>query len=83
MKISEVTPDFVLDFIRVENDVQSAAEINMMMQAAGSYISSYTGIPQSGKDSLDNYEDLTIAFLVICQSLYDNRSFTVDGKEVN
>lgn len=85
MKISEVTGDIILDFIKADKDEQNQKDMQIMMSAAKSYIQSYTGILAENKagESLDDYEDLTIAYMVICQDMFDNRSFTVDSKEVN
>ena len=41
------------------------------MHAARAYIAGYTG---ASAEELDEYEDVSIAFLVLCQDLYDNRT---------
>lgn len=80
MKISEITAADILDFIRAENDMQSLKEMNLIMPAAKAYIKSYLKVDDS---SLDSHEDLTIAYMVLCQHMYDNRTFAVDCKEAN
>lgn len=78
--ISELTADKILGFIREESDEQTRAEMDLIMPAAKSYISRYTKISE---EEMDKYEDITIAYLALCQHMYDNRTFAVDCKEAN
>ena len=32
---------------------------------------------------LDDHEDITVAYIALCQHMYDNRTFAVDCKEAN
>ena len=68
MRISDVTPVTVAEYARLPEG-------------------SYTGIkqyPESPEDpALDDYEDLTMAYLILCQDLYDNRSTQQDNAAVN
>ena len=43
------------------------------MIAAKNYIMNETALEE---EELDEHEDLAIAFLVLCQDMYDNRSYT-------
>ena len=78
--ISELTADKILGFIREEADEQTRAEMELIMPAAKSYISRYTKISE---EEMDRHEDITIAYLALCQHMYDNRTFAVDCKEAN
>ena len=78
--ISELTADKILGFIREEADEQAKEEMELIMPAAKSYISRYTKISE---EELDRNEDITIAYLALCQHMYDNRTFAVDCKEAN
>ena len=80
MKINELTADDILAYIKVEKDEQSAKEIALIMPAAKAHICSYTGMKA---ETLDEHEDITIAYLALCQHMFDNRTFAVDCKEVN
>ena len=80
MKISEVTAVDVLNFIKTEQDKQSYAEMDLIMPAAKAYIASYTKLTA---EELDEHEDMTIAYMVLCQHMFDNRTFAVDCKEAN
>ena len=82
MKISEVDIGYIKDYINAEYEKDSV--INMIEKAAKSYIINFTGISE---EELDNYEDLTIAFLVLCTDFYDQRNFILtenyNGLNVN
>ena len=82
MKISEVTVEDVADYAKLEAGEYSANELAAVMAAAKCYITSYTGIPAvsavAGGKVLDDYEDLTIAYLVLCRDMYDNRAYQAE-----
>ena len=80
MKISELTAEDILAFIRVEKDSQSEKDMTLIMPAAKAAICSYTKLKA---EDLDNYEDMTIAYIALCQYMFDNRAFAVDCKEIN
>ena len=80
MKISELTADKILGFIREETDEQTKAEMELIMPAAKAYVKSYTKLEEA---ALDEHEDMTIAYIALCQHMYDNRTFAVDCKEAN
>lgn len=87
MKISEITSEFLIDYLKAEPEDADTELIPAIMSAAKSYISGQTGIPVSaeeeGAETLDSFEDLTIAFLVLCQDMYDNRTMIPDTKYAN
>lgn len=62
--------------------------IDALKSAAISYVESETGIygvneaDENGR-KLDDYEDITIAVLVLISDMYDQRQFTVDKKDIN
>ena len=80
MKISELTADEVLGFIKTEVDEDSKKEMALIMPAAKAYICGYTKLEA---EDLDNHEDITIAYTALCQHMYDNRTFVLDSEEVN
>lgn len=86
MKISEISEMTVLSFLREEAPSEEPYLISSIMAAALGYIKSYTGIPAEaadGGETLDDYEDLSIAFLMLCQDMYDNRTMMPDTKYAN
>ena len=49
MKLSEITADDVVSYLRLEGAPCDYDHLHASMAAAKAYISSYTGIPQSGE----------------------------------
>ena len=91
MKVSEITVNDVANYIRKDdadnlNDVEKK-EMQALLSAAKEFISSYTGIPLKsdtlGTETLDNHEDFYIVVMVLCQDMYDNRSYYVEKSNIN
>lgn len=86
IKISEVTADDVAKYLRLEKGDYDAMELGAVMAAAKQYIASYSGLSATITDeptTLDSYEDLTLAYLVVCREMYDNRAMTVENGNAN
>ncbi len=87
MKISDVTIEQVADFLRLPEGSYSETELYGIMDAATAYIEGYTGIPLQSDDSdeksLDDYDDFALAYLILCQDLYDNRTAAQNSAAVN
>lgn len=79
MKISEVTIEKLKEYANVEHDYDDSIFTNILI-AAKSYIKSYTGL---NDDQVDKKEDLTIALMVLCNEMYDNRVFSVQDNKAN
>lgn len=79
MKISEVTIVELKDYANVDHDFDDDIFTNILM-AAKSYIKGYTGL---NDEQLDDKEDLTLALMVLCNEMYDNRIFSVQYDKVN
>lgn len=77
MRISALTTDTIKNYIRVDGEALQTDVLNLAIHSAKSFISDYTGL---SKDELDNYEDLSLAFLVLVQDIYDNRALQSDPK---
>lgn len=78
MTISEIKKQNVADFLRLDD--ASDTLLTPIMDAATKYILDYTGMTE---DDLDDHEDLYIAFMVLCQDMYDSRAMYVDKSNVN
>lgn len=76
--INDLTTQDVSEFLRLDED--DSLMLAPIMSAAKAYIMDYTGLTE---DALDNHEDLFIAFMVLCQDMYDNRAMYVDKDNVN
>lgn len=79
MKINEVTLSAVKDYCRVDGN-ESDTILTAILQAAKSYIKSYTGLTD---EEINDKEDLTIALLVLCSDMFDNRQVTVQNANEN
>lgn len=87
MKVSEIKIEDVAEYLKLEDDEYSSVQMTAILTAAKEYVSDYTGIPQKtdtteGK-TLDDYEKFTLAVMVLCQDMYDNRSYYVERNNVN
>lgn len=74
MKMSEIKISDVLSYIKVdERDVEGELrkEIETILTAAKQYVMSETGL---SADECDKHEDLSLAVLILCSDMYDNRS---------
>jgi len=81
-KISDITYNDLIYFLRIPGE-PSSDDINFLnscINYAHSYIQYYTG---RSANELDNYADIISAFLLICQSMYDNRSLYVEKSTIN
>lgn len=79
MKLSEITLETAAAYMRLEPGEYDEALLAVVMHAARAYIAGYTG---ASAEELDGYEDVSIAFLVLCQDLYDNRTMYPDTRYV-
>jgi uncharacterized phage protein (predicted DNA packaging) len=80
MKISEVTTDTLIDYLRIDEATEiEESEIERMKASSISFISGYTGLTV---EELDDFEDLTQALFVLVADMFDNRNMQTD-KAVN
>ncbi|GAA0763854.1 head-tail connector protein [Clostridium sartagoforme] len=79
MKISEVTIGDLKEYAVVSHNLDDKLFSNILA-ACKSYIKSYTGLTL---EQLDDKEDLTIALMILCNEMYDNRVYTVDNDKAN
>lgn len=77
MRISEITVQNVADFLRLDETDQILLP---MMAAAKQFIMDYTGLTE---DELEDHEDFYIAYMVLIQDMYDNRSMYVEKSNIN
>ena len=78
-KVSEITINDIAEYIRLD-EIGDAEEKQLFtfLTVAKDYIKNYTGL-----DDLDEYADLVLAVLVLCQDMYDNRTMYIDKGNVN
>lgn len=80
-QVSQITAQDVADYLRItevtEDDTNT---LNTLLTVAKNYVMQYTGQTQEG---MDNYSDLVIVVLILCQDMWDNRTLYVDSSNVN
>lgn len=79
MKVSEVTIDDLKEYANIEHDYDDIIFNNILL-ASKSYIKSYTGL---NNEQIDSKEELTIALMILCNEMYENRIYTVENDKVN
>lgn len=79
MKISEVTEDEVKKYLNLDSAADDPM-LPLILESAKAYVSGYTGHSVA---EMDKYEDATIALLVLCADMYDNRQIAVAENSVN
>ena len=86
MKVSEITKDFLKQYLRVDgNDFDTEIESHLI--SAKSLVSSYTGLPLESEDEeedcIDKHEDIVAAVLTIVSEMFENHLYTQGGTGVN
>ena len=78
-KVSEITTADIAEYIRL-GEVSDAEEkqLQTFLTVAKDYVVNYTALTD-----LDEYADLVIAILILCQDMYDNRSLYIDKNNPN
>ena len=78
-KVSEITIKDIAGFIRLDEvSVADEIQLSTFLEVAKNYVTNYTGL-----DDLDEYADLVIVVLILCQDMYDNRVMYIDKGNPN
>lgn len=78
MKISEITLDYVKEYLRIY-DSSDDKLIESFMNMAKSYIKNYTGLSY---DKIETIDEFSIAYLLLISDYYDNRAGTVASNTI-
>ena len=79
--VSALTIQDVADYLRIsELTAEDNTLLTTILEAAKSFVYKYTGLTA---DKVDLALDITIAVLVLCQDMYDNRTMYVESSNVN
>ena len=79
--VSALTIQDIADYLRLsETTVEDNALLSTILEAAKAYVYKYTGLTAA---QVDEALDITIAVYVLCQDMFDNRSYYVDSSNVN
>lgn len=80
-KVSEITVDEIKTYLRIsEISEKDEKYLETIKKIIIDYIENNTGLTD---DDIDKYSDLVAVFYVLCQDLYDTRSYYVDNNNVN
>lgn len=80
-KVSEITYTDIADYIRLDDPNESEINtLNTLINISKNFISNYTGRTEQ---ELDNYQDVVIVVLILCQDMWDNRTLYVDKNNLN
>lgn len=78
MKISEITVTQIADAIKA--DEYDPDHLEGIRQAALSYIRGQSGLTD---EEMDQYPEFCHALYVLCQDMYDNRSYAIANNNTN
>lgn len=80
-KVSDITVSDVTDYLRItEVTDEDTALLTTALNVAKQFVMSYTGLDADG---LDAHDDLVIVIYVLCQSMYDDRTYYIDKSNIN
>lgn len=80
-KVSEITVDEIKTYLRIsEISEKDEKYLETIKKIIIDYIKNNTGLTDN---DIDKYSDLVAVFYVLCQDLYDTRSYYVDNNNVN
>ena len=80
-KVSDITVTDVTDFLRIsEVTDEDTSLLTTALNVAKQFVMSYTGLDAEGMDA---HEDLVIVIYVLCQNMYDDRTYYVDKGNIN
>lgn len=77
VKISQITDQNIIDYCRIDY-VEDNFTIGALRKTAEEFIKKYTGL-----ENLDDYEDVSLAYMVLIADMYDTRTMTVQNDKVN
>ncbi|NFE74390.1 phage gp6-like head-tail connector protein [Clostridium botulinum] len=75
VKVSEITTNELIRYCNAYDDEQTHKELELILIAVKAYIKNYTGVDE---ETLNEYEDVTLAVLVLVNEMYDNRSYSTN-----
>jgi len=76
MKVSEITAEQVVEYLRIDEPNESELTlVKITIEAAKAFVRAYTGLDDA---QIDTHEDFWIAIMVLCQDMYDNRTYYAD-----
>lgn len=79
--VSQITAQDVADYLRlIEVTQDDTNTLNTLLTVAKNFVCQYTG---RKTEELDEFQDIIIVVLILCQDMWDNRTLYVDSSNVN
>lgn len=80
-KVSDITASDIQNYLRISELTEADTKhLETIKNVAIDFIKNNTGVDD---DTIDKYADFIIVVYVLCQDMYDTRSYYVDGNNVN
>lgn len=80
-KVSDITVSDIQNYLRISELTEADEKyLETIKNVAIDFIKNNTGVDD---DTIDKYADFIIVVYVLCQDMYDTRSYYVDGNNVN
>lgn len=80
-QFSQITVNDVETYLRLaEITLAESTMLGTILEAAKSYVLTYTG---RTTEEADTFPEFTIAVYVICEDMFDKRTYTVDADSTN
>jgi hypothetical protein len=80
-KVSDITVSDIQNYLRISELTEADEKyLETIKNVAIDFIKNNTGVDD---DTIDQYADFIIVVYVLCQDMYDTRSYYVDGNNVN
>lgn len=80
-KVSDITVSDIQNYLRISELTEADTKyLETIKNVAIDFIKNNTGVDD---DTIDKYADFIIVVYVLCQDMYDTRSYYVDGNNVN
>lgn len=80
-KVSDITVSDIQNYLRISELIEADTKyLETIKNVAIDFIKNNTGVDD---DTIDQYADFIIVVYVLCQDMYDTRSYYVDGNNVN
>ena len=80
-KVSDLTASSIAEYIRlVDPTADDLNTLSSLLTIAKSYVTEYTGKTLA---KLDDYSDIVIVVMILCQDMWDNRTLYVEDSSLN
>ncbi len=80
-KVSDITVSDIQNYLRISELTEADEKyLETIKNVAIDFIKNNTGVDDN---TIDQYADFIIVVYVLCQDMYDTRSYYVDGNNVN